>query len=154
MLCKINKIFSWLILILWLILIFYFSNQPAVESAQVSGGILDKLLELFNLPLTDFIVRKAAHFSEFAMLSVLSFNVTGRTWKFTVLKRSIISTAFSLLYALSDEIHQIFIVGRACRAFDIFVDSMGIITGLVFCIALLNIYKYIRRKRMNFTNLN
>ncbi len=152
MLCKINKVFSWIILILWLILIFCFSNQPAVESAEISNGILDKLLELFNLPFTDFIVRKAAHFTEFAVLSVLSFNVANRMWDISLLKRSTISTAFSLLYAVSDEIHQIFVAGRACRVFDVFVDGMGIVFGLIFSIILLNLHKSIRRKRISSTN--
>lgn len=152
MLCKIKKIFSWVILILWLFLIFYFSNQPAVESAELSEGILDKLLNIFNIPLTDFIIRKAAHFTEFAVLSILSFNVTVRTVNVSLFKCSVVSVLFSVLYAVSDEIHQIFVVGRACRVFDVFVDSLGIITGLIFCFILLKIYKSIRRKRINSTN--
>jgi VanZ family protein len=42
----------------------------------------------------------------------------------------VVSFFAGLLYAVSDEIHQYFIPGREMRAFDVFIDSLGVIAGL------------------------
>ncbi|MFZ5955651.1 MAG: VanZ family protein [Nanoarchaeota archaeon] len=43
-------------------------------------------------------------------------------------------------YAGLDEIHQLFVPGRACDIFDFFVDSFGIISSFIF-LKLENIFK-------------
>ena len=40
-----------------------------------------------------------------------------------------IALAICLIYASSDEIHQYFVPGRACRIFDVGVDTLGALTG-------------------------
>ena len=53
------------------------------------------------------------------------------------------------LVSLSDEVHQIFVPGRACRIFDVFVDSCGASFGiLIFLLITLLIIKIKDKRRM------
>ena len=42
----------------------------------------------------------------------------------------LISIILCIIYATSDEIHQLFVPGRACQLRDILIDSIGSITGV------------------------
>ena len=151
---KINIIFC-LLLILWMTFIFLMSMQPAEQSSQLSGGIVSKLIAaLFHnfdslslqhqadmTNIITFIVRKAAHFSEYFILSVLAYlaiPISKSNVKYT--------TAFVMcvLYAVSDEIHQYFVPGRACRALDVCIYTLGILVALFVIFIILNLFK--RRK--------
>ncbi|MBR4859080.1 MAG: VanZ family protein [Clostridia bacterium] len=115
----------WLAVAVCMGVIFYFSAQPA----EVSQSVSDDFAFAFNLPFGSFIIRKAAHFLEFAGLSVLIFNALHSTCgKFRPFTSFIITAA----YALTDEIHQIFVDGRACRFFDWTVDCSGAAAALIF----------------------
>ena len=41
------------------------------------------------------------------------------------------------VYAVSDELHQLFVPGRACMPADVMLDSAGVLTGTLFCGAVL-----------------
>lgn len=43
----------------------------------------------------------------------------------------LITVAICFLYAISDEIHQYFVPGRACRVFDVLIDTSG---SAFFCL--------------------
>ncbi len=151
---KFNIIFC-LLLILWMTFIFLMSMQPAEQSSQLSGGIVSKLIAaLFHnfdslslqqqsnmTNIITFIVRKAAHFSEYFILSVLAY------FAVPVIKsnvRYITAFVICVLYAVSDEIHQYFVPGRACRVLDICIDTLGILVALFVIFIILNLFK--RRK--------
>ena len=134
-------ILPWSAVILWMILIFAFSAQPAVESAKISMGLTAIILRFFehlaiitgvNADLVgdmDHIVRKSAHvflFFVLAMLVANAFLKTGVKW----FKAFIFAFIITSLYACSDEIHQIFVPGRACRLSDVGIDSLGAMFGL------------------------
>lgn len=127
------------------ITIFCFSAQPREKSARQSTGIVHMLFVMFyphfnDMPalmqkqiINSFItpVRKAAHitlyffFAAFAYLSVISY---------TKIKRSArIGTAFliSVLYAISDEVHQNFVAGRGPQVTDVLIDTIGILAALL-----------------------
>lgn len=76
----------------------------------------------------DFYVRKTAHFLEFALLGILLFFATG-SYKYD--KRWIIAFILTALYAVSDEIHQIFVPGRAGMILDVIWDSFGAFCGIM-----------------------
>ena len=128
-------------------LIFFFSAQSADESAMQSSFILDLLLKIFrNAELTDFIIRKAAHFSEFALLCFM-FN-----WSFYFTKgktQSWLSLGLTSLYAASDEFHQLFVEGRACQLMDWAVDTAGAACGLLAFFILLIIIQKIKNRKNN-----
>ena len=94
----------------WLLVIYYFSNQPDLAS---------------NLePSWDFLLRKLAHFAEYFVLTYLLFRaILGHNVK---QRQAIIAAAvLSIGYALTDEWHQGFVVGRQASIKDVGVDSSG-----------------------------
>lgn len=137
-------IFLWAMTVLVMYIIFSFSAQSAEGSKELSQGLLDKILEIIPFEISHVFLRKAAHFSEYALLGAVSFCALS----FTLKKKAFFwGWLLSTFYAVTDEIHQLFIPGRACRVFDIFVDSSGAAAGIAFAALvffILNlIYKHI-----------
>lgn len=124
-----KKIVNIVLLIIWLFVIFYFSNQTGNLSSSLSDNVS---LFLFN-NITDFlifIVRKIAHITEYFILAILMYNVFKDY--FSNNKPYLITLILSILYACSDEIHQFFVVGRECLPRDVLIDTIGIILALIF----------------------
>lgn len=141
---KIGAAIFWLLTIACMGVIFYFSSRTADESSVQSEFILKLLTSIFGEnAFTEFVVRKIAHFSEFAGLSLL----TNSAMYFSKGKKSLIaSTAIVSLYAVTDEIHQIFVEGRACQFVDWSIDTAGAILGtIVFWFIILVFTKTIYR---------
>ena len=76
-------IFAWLAFIFWIGLIFYMSNQPGDVSSKQSGVII-KFFEVIGINLNNnleefatFLVRKAAHFTEYFILLPLFGKMIG-----------------------------------------------------------------------------
>lgn len=123
--------------ILWMIFIFVMSQTPGNDSSKQSNFIVDIIIHI--LPITrdtlSFIVRKCAHMTEYAILTFLLY-------KTFVHKQNplIKSFLFTVLYACSDEFHQLFIPGRAGQIRDVCIDSTGAL------IMILIIYFILKRK--------
>ena len=137
-----NEIAVGIVLLLsWCIFICMFSSKPADASKQQSDIFTNMFSGMFSLIFKDFdettfelcahFMRKLAHFSLFAVLGFFAFN----TFSDSVYKNKvIICVIFCVLYAVSDEIHQIFSSGRACQFSDILLDTTGSLTGmLIYC---------------------
>ena len=125
---KVYFIISLIIVLSLFILIFYLSHQNAEESTETSGWFTNLLNFIFPFELTENFVRTMAHFSEFACLSFFMNNL------FVSKKEKlmpVISCILSFAYAIIDEIHQIFVPGRACQFSDMMVDLAGIISGFI-----------------------
>ena len=142
---KQKRILYWVILLIWMIFIFYMSNQPANISNSQSDFVLNIVRHLgldiegiyVNIAIT--IIRKGAHFIEYLILNILYFNVL----RFYVgnKKALIFSIILSFIYASTDEIHQMFVAGRAGRFTDVLIDTSGAATGsilLLFIISIIN----------------
>lgn len=117
--------------LLWMILIFSFSGQPAKDSALLSGTINNKfsmipiLGELFKI----IPIRKFAHFILYFCLSIfVSLALCDYEQKYIYIK----SILICFLYACSDEIHQLFITGRSGMFSDVLIDTMGAIISMIF----------------------
>lgn len=136
-----KKILNLFLLVFWLLIIFYFSNQPGNSSSYLSDNLT---LLIFNdiSNLLIFIVRKIAHISEFFILTLLIYNVLKDYVDFK--KSCLFSFVFSVLYSISDELHQLFVVGRECLLRDVFIDAIGIILALII-IFFIKHYKSKRR---------
>lgn len=130
--------------------IFIFSCATGDESAEVSQGLLNIIIEYIGNFISHNTLRKIAHFSEFA---ALGFFVGGGI-RFTFGTGKIyIPLAVCLLYSVSDEIHQCFVPGRAGMVFDVFVDVCGSLIGiLVFMLIIFLIHK-ITEKRQKSHNI-
>lgn len=137
---KAVKIISWLFVAVCMGVIFFLSSQTADESSLLS----DEIKSLFGLKAGIFLIRKCAHFLEFTGLSVLIFNALYRTCGHF---KPIMTFLLTSAYAVSDEIHQIFVEGRACRAFDVLVDSLGAVAGIVALYVLIEIYNRLKARR-------
>lgn len=125
-----------------MVIIFLFSSQYSDESAQLSGGLLEWLEKVLHISISHGPLRKFAHALEFCALgAAVEFGF------FVTLKRvaPVASLMFSLVYALSDEIHQIFVPGRACMAKDVFIDLCGAAAGTIFVIVLVWLAGKIKR---------
>ena len=130
---RIKKIISIILLIGWCLLIFYFSNQNGIISRYSSSRALNFLNKILNINLYNYkysilIVRKCAHMFLYFILYLLVFIVFKN---FKVKKIYFYSLIFCLIYAISDEVHQLFIVERSFKISDIFIDLGGSIINLI-----------------------
>ena len=136
-----RKYIKWICLIVWMIVIFLFSNQP--HSGQATHSIIEQVLPILKEPkqidLTNFIIRKIAHFSEYFILTLLIYSVL-KEYKINNKKRFIYSIIFCILYACTDEFHQIFVIGRTATIRDCIIDTMG---GMFYLI----VHKILKNKK-------
>ena len=87
-------------------------------------------------------IRKGAHFTEYAVLAVLVANALRLWGKLRWYWPVVISAA----YAVTDEIHQYFVPGRACHMLDVTIDTCGAIFGTaVFALGILLLNKRHRK---------
>lgn len=124
-----KKIISTLLVIIWMAIIFIMSSFNATDSSNQSNFIVDIIVGIFNISNTEvisLIIRKLAHFTEYLILGVLVTNML-RYYN----KKTYISIIICILYAISDEIHQLFVVGRSCQIMDMFIDSIGSFSGIL-----------------------
>ena len=134
---KNNKyhILAWCIVLAWMVMIFCFSAQVADESSETSGRIVGLILKLFGLEentdeaeLLTFIIRKGAHFTEYTILALWCINAL----QFTKPRYyPVIAWLIASLYAVSDEIHQLFVEGRSCEIRDMCIDGAGALLGVL-----------------------
>ena len=128
---------TWLFTMLaiaWIVVLFVFSMQPATESGALSEGLTQKLFGWLislgaNADTLEHIVRKLAHFGEFA----LSGFFTGMAL-FSQFKRpTALFTAIGLeaVIAILNELSQLIPEGRACSAKDMLIDFSGAILGIL-----------------------
>lgn len=142
---------SWTIVILWLVLIFYLSSQVVEKSNGLSKGItevivktLEKIIPNANIDINRFnhLLRKNAHFFAYFILGVLVMNIVNRKG-INGFKAFAIALGICILYAISDEVHQLFVPGRGAQVKDVLIDSAGAATGIGIC----KIISKIRRKK-------
>ena len=124
--------------------IFTFSSATGEESEVVSQNLLSVIIEFIGSFISHNTLRKLAHFSEFA---ALGFFMAGTVHFSSGKLKFYVPLIPCILYAVSDEIHQYFVPERACRVFDIFVDSAGSLTGILIFILLIAIIRKCTEKR-------
>lgn len=119
-----NKFFKfWIPVIVWAGIIFWLSSIPDLESGLKQ----------------DFLLRKIAHILEYAILTFLLIRGLAKE-KLSIKKIAIYSLIFALFYALIDEYHQTFVLGRSGSLKDVGIDSIGIL--------LMSFLWYYRNKRI------
>lgn len=131
---KINKILSTILLISWCLLIFYFSSQQGDISSTSSSRVLNFINKLFNINLYNYkysilIVRKSAHMFLYFVLFLLSSNFFKKNNRNNYYKKGLL---FCFIYAISDEIHQLFVIGRTFKLIDILIDMIGSTISYIF----------------------
>ncbi len=118
--------FYWLPLIFWMALIFWLSSQPVVPHPGRKIGVPDDY--------TDY----AAHAFMFAILTLLAWHalrasparlptiLTSRPW--------LSAAVLAALYAISDEMHQLFVPGRWAKVSDWLADCVGILAMAILLV--------------------
>lgn len=124
--------------------IFALSHETAFDSAEKSNGFIALLLERFGVSVSSRVIRKTAHALEYCGLSLLLYNAYFQTFRSA---QPLLSMLTAVLYAASDEIHQYFIMGRACQMRDVFIDFVGAAVGTAVCTAIWYIFRLIQKKR-------
>lgn len=140
--------------LIWTAVIFSFSLQPAEASANLSGGLLKRLLNWFHwitglqIPtyFAHYLIRKAAHFGEFFLLGVFAYQASKywvQKWRPALL--------YGILIAISDECIQYHTGGgRAMRISDMLLDTAGVAFAIFTVIVLTK--RLTRRKHKNTKN--
>lgn len=141
--CNNRQKLFFILSLLWMAVIFWFSANTGSESSAQSGGIVRLMLHLFFPHYSEWtihkqelythiltlLIRKASHATEYMILSLL---FTGcQSWKRSLKRTCLTSWILVVCYAASDEIHQYFVPDRACRATDVLIDSLGAAIGLL-----------------------
>jgi VanZ family protein len=146
-------------------IIFYFSEESMEESGDRSTGIVRVLMRILYpnydelcwsermeiMANTHRLVRKLAHFAEFGLLGLLSTGlvvyVNRRKHWVKAWLEWVIPIVFCLLYAISDEVHQIF-SERGPSAKDVLLDFAGACFGICLIHGITGIVRAaIRRRR-------
>ena len=137
-----------LLLVLSLMLmIFCLSAPPAEESDDTSGYFVSIVLKIL-VPNYDamepearselehkasFVVRKTAHLTEYAILGfALLLHVMALQQKMNIRFPGLSAFLVGTLYAVSDEVHQLFVPGRSGEGKDVLLDSVGVLLGVLF----------------------
>ena len=123
----------WALCALWIAAIFLHSLMPADLSEAESGGLLAWLSRLFP-GLTHHLLRKFAHFTEFAVLGLL----LSQCFRVRIFRPLLAG----LLCALCDETIQLFVPGRSSEIRDLWIDFAGAALG----IGLVFLLRSLRRK--------
>ena len=150
------KPLSFIPALLMMYIIFSFSAQDGVTSAGLSYKVSHKVISVvdraLDLELTDrqidsgidkihFYIRKLAHFSEYFLLAIavsIPLYVYGIRGIWIILTAGILCIGFAAL----DEMHQLYVDGRAGSVRDVIIDSTGAFAGIIF----VRIFGYIFRK--------
>ena len=128
------------------------ADESNAKSDPISDSVIIKILETFSLTeeqiefvleKTVVIIRKTAHFCEYALLGFLLAAVCTSFYKSRP-DTFIISQICGSVYAVSDEIHQHFVPGRSCQLKDMLIDSCGVMFGIGVLILAVFLYKKIR----------
>ena len=134
-----KRIILTIVTVLWMTVIFLLSSEDATKSTKLSESFTDKTLvnvcKLFNkkcdkdkvISKYGVLVRKLAHFTEYFILGLLVLF----TLKEYGIKNLFIPIIVCVLYASSDEIHQLFVDGRSASVIDVLIDSLGSILSIL-----------------------
>ena len=147
---NLKKIISWSLVIIWLIVIFLFSNMDSDKSNQKSEQVINTVVETtinktndlgiikepndvkrneivvkLNKPL-----RKCMHAFVYFVLSLLLLNALTISGVKN-LKLYLICLIICFIYSIIDEYHQTFVIGRTGQFIDSIIDTFGSIIGLI-----------------------
>ena len=128
---------AWLPVALWMALMFFGSTD--LMSAEHTSRFLVPLLRWLDPTISPLaiakvhlLVRKAAHVTEYAILSGLLFRalrglIADFWWRATL------ALVPALLFAPLDEFHQSFVPSRTSSLGDVLIDYSGAVVGILIC---------------------
>ena len=138
------KTLSWLAVLLWMLAIYFLSAQPAGISNGNSKGIVTRVVDTTvkltkaeisepdKSKLIDRINSAAREYMHGVVFLVLGLLVQNAVTKEGAkgIKAIAISLAICVICGITDEVHQLFVPGRAFQVSDLAMDSIGSIMGI------------------------
>ncbi|ABR46681.1 VanZ family protein [Alkaliphilus metalliredigens QYMF] len=151
-------VISWIAVLLWMGLIFYLSAQPATQSREVSEGVTEIFMQTvervapdvaaeLDIRMLNYLIRKNAHFFAYLTLGVLVLNGMRRSGV-SGIRGIVIAFFICVLYAISDEVHQLYVPGRSGELRDVLIDSAGAMVGIGLYLGLGKIKKKVMISRV------
>ena len=156
-----NKIYLGLsiaLVIFWMVTVFILSGEIATNSRETSGNVISWLIGMVNKNITleemeklvtmlQPIIRKCAHFILYVTGGILIYNLC---LQFNNIKYvEVVSIILGGIYAITDEIHQLFVEGRSGEVRDVLIDISGVTVGVMCLYFLLYIIKVCKKKFNN-----
>jgi len=148
---KILALSYWVLVVVWMAVIFSASSDRMSfqHSSRIIGPIVHWLWpSLSEAGVHNIVmgVRKGAHLTEYAILALLVWRALRATEKLREpesesgagdsggwpWRRAAQSVVIVLLYASSDEFHQLFVPSRQASILDVLLDTTGGVLGLIF----------------------
>lgn len=139
-----KKILIYLLLISLMVTIFCFSNEPLYSSSHQSSRVINIIIDIMEkvsnekfsiekreryVQTLSLPIRKLAHFTLYFTLGVLFF-LLYLEYHIEPKQLFILSILCCLLYACTDEIHQMFVFGRNGSLVDVLIDTFGSTCGI------------------------
>lgn len=145
---RVIRYILWVVVLGAMALIFGFSAQTGDKSGELSERIARAVLRIVRpdfaslsgdeqwqmLSSCQVLVRKTAHFMEYAFLSMALCMLL---YTYSLPKRAVVSWLGATLYAVTDELHQTFVGERTGAALDVFIDSCGALAGVLIAVMIL-----------------
>jgi VanZ family protein len=143
-----------------LVLIWVMSDQPADRSGDMSLGVgryigrvfvsgfdkLDEAEQTGYAQKIDPTVRKTAHFAEYFLLGLLLCG-DAYAWRLEGAAGVVLPVASGVLCAAIDELHQLFVPGRAGMWQDVLLDSAGVAAGCAFMLFVVFLLRKHKKKK-------
>lgn len=141
-------------------IIFGFSSQDGETSGGISRQVTEIILEKSNKynnlteeqkdkvsQHTEKIIRKIAHFSIYTSVGLLLMGLLS-TYKIKNKWRIIITSIIGIFYAISDEVHQSFSPGRTPKVTDVYIDTLGVLLGILLVLLVKELYNKYKNKQL------
>lgn len=135
-----KKIVLIILLIIWMIIVFWFSNQKGETSGNTSGKFIKTILKIFVKDISkeqvqklQLPIRKLAHFTIYAIGGVLAIMLMNQ-YNIQLIQTIIYSQVIISAYAILDEFHQSFVPGRTASIWDVLIDSAGALTAILIIV--------------------
>ena len=159
------SVILWIATILWLIFIYAVSSRNEIDNSNIIRSFVNMVNQAVSAPrfLTEDTVMMLAHIFEFALLTIISYfaiyctNKISRKGSYAESPIKIIKSDnemviiftlwFTLMNALFDEYHQLFIKTELGRVKDFLYDSIGIFTVLIICRIVFTVYLKVKGKQ-------
>ncbi len=138
-------ILRWIPALLWMGLIFYLSAQPAGTSSELSSTVMDWILrfveswQIVDESVFHVLIRKTAHIGAYFVLAIFTMLALSKPRVMSVWRQAGIALTICVLYAISDEVHQLFVPGRSGEVRDVMIDTVGALIG-IGVYSLVNLY--------------
>ena len=141
---SVMKLLTWVPPIIIAMFIFGFSSQNAEQSSGLSSRAATAIIHLAGnshivnvnagneaqfIENLQYPIRKCAHMTEY-MIFTLSVVLALYVWNIKNKWLYIIAFAVSVIFASTDEFHQLFVPGRSGMVIDVLIDSIGAAIGL------------------------